>query len=94
MRAEWEPDELIDAWTLTGGDWDLIANKAGVTRLGFAVMLKFYERACDEDWCRILSQSLVLLLWAGHSGSGSSCHPWLVSQARSAVGWSGSCLRS
>ncbi len=19
MRAEWEPDELIDAWTLTGG---------------------------------------------------------------------------
>jgi hypothetical protein len=50
--------------------------------------------ACDEDWCRILSQSLVLLLWAGHSGSGSSCHPWLVSQARSAVGWSGSCVRS
>jgi TnpA family transposase len=43
VRAEWEPDELIDAWTLTGGDWDLIANKAGVTRLGFAVMLKFYE---------------------------------------------------
>src|SRR5512142_2546945 len=52
------------------------------------------EVACDEDWCRILSQLLVLLLWAGHSGSGSSCHPWLVSQARSAVGWSGSCLRS
>ena len=43
MRAEWEPDELIDTWTLTGGDWNLIANKAGVTRLGFAVMLKFYE---------------------------------------------------
>jgi uncharacterized protein DUF4158 len=43
VQAEWEPDELIDAWTLTGNDWDLIANKAGVTRLGFAVMLKFYE---------------------------------------------------
>ena len=43
MRAEWEPDELIGTWTLTGADWDLIANKAGVTRLGFAVMLKFYE---------------------------------------------------
>jgi len=51
------------------------------------------DQACDEDWCRILSQSLVLL-WAGHSGSGSSCHPWLVSQARSAVGWFVSCLRS
>ena len=43
MQAEWEPDELIDTWTLTGGDWDLMANKAGVTRLGFAVMLKFHE---------------------------------------------------
>ena len=43
MRAEWEPDELIEAWTLVKSDWDLIAKKAGVTRLGFAVMLKFYE---------------------------------------------------
>jgi hypothetical protein len=43
VQAEWEPDELIDSWTLTGSDWDLIANKAGVTRLGFAVMLKFFE---------------------------------------------------
>jgi hypothetical protein len=43
VRAEWEPDELIGAWTLAWGDWDLIANKGGVTRLGFTVMLKFYE---------------------------------------------------
>jgi len=43
VQAEWEPVESISAWTLTGSDWDLIANKAGVTRLGFAVMLKFYE---------------------------------------------------
>jgi hypothetical protein len=34
VQAEWEPDELIDSWTLTGNDWDLITNKAGVTRLG------------------------------------------------------------
>ena len=43
MRVEWEPDELIGAWTLVEGDWELIANKAGATRLGFAVILKFYE---------------------------------------------------
>jgi hypothetical protein len=43
VQAEWEPDELIDTWTLTGGDWDLIGNKVGETRLGIAVMLKFYE---------------------------------------------------
>ncbi|MGH3124568.1 MAG: DUF4158 domain-containing protein, partial [Streptosporangiaceae bacterium] len=43
MRAEWEPDELIGSWTLVEGDWTLIANKAGATRLGFALILKFYE---------------------------------------------------
>ena len=42
MQTEWEPDELIGTWTL-GTDWDLIANKAGATRIGFAAMLKFYE---------------------------------------------------
>ena len=43
MKAEWEPDELIETWTLTGDDWDLVGNKSGATRLGFAAMLKFYE---------------------------------------------------
>jgi hypothetical protein len=43
VQTEWDRDELIGGWTLVEGNWDLIANKAGVTRLGFAVMLKFYE---------------------------------------------------
>jgi Domain of unknown function (DUF4158) len=43
VQAEWEPEELISAWTLVGDDWKMIANKSGVTRLGFAVILKFYE---------------------------------------------------
>ena len=43
MRTDWEPDELISAWTLVEGDWKPIANKTGVTRLGFALLLKFYE---------------------------------------------------
>jgi hypothetical protein len=30
-------------WTLTGDDWNLVGNKSGETRLGFAVLLKFYE---------------------------------------------------
>jgi hypothetical protein len=42
MRREWSPEDLI-AWTLVESDWDLVANKAGATRLGFAVMLKFFE---------------------------------------------------
>jgi tetratricopeptide (TPR) repeat protein len=43
MRAEWEPDELIDVWTLGQDDWRLVGNKTGATRLGFSLMLKFYE---------------------------------------------------
>jgi TnpA family transposase len=43
VKAEWEPDELIETWTLTGDDWALVGNKSGATRLGFTVMLKFYE---------------------------------------------------
>jgi TnpA family transposase len=43
VQAEWDPEELIEAWTLRPGDWSLVGNKAGATRLGFVVMLKFYE---------------------------------------------------
>lgn len=43
VRRDREPEELIDCWTLVEGDWDLVANKAGATRLGFALLLKFFE---------------------------------------------------
>jgi hypothetical protein len=43
VKAEWEPDELIETWTLTGDDRGLVGNKSGATRLGFTVILKFYE---------------------------------------------------
>ena len=34
MRREWEPEDLIAAWTLLDGDWELVGNKTGATRLG------------------------------------------------------------
>jgi TnpA family transposase len=43
MRQEWEPEELVASWTLLDADWALVANKAGATRLGFALVLKFFE---------------------------------------------------
>jgi TnpA family transposase len=43
VQREWEPEELIGAWTLLDRDWQLVSNKTGPTRLGFALMLKFYE---------------------------------------------------
>jgi hypothetical protein len=30
-------------WTLVDGDWVLVANKSGATRLGFSLLLKFFE---------------------------------------------------
>ena len=47
MRQEWDPEDLLAAWTLVEADWELIANKSGATRLGFALLLKFFElEAC------------------------------------------------
>ncbi len=43
MRQEWSTDELVAAWTLVGEDWPLVGNKTAATRLGFAVLLKFFE---------------------------------------------------
>lgn len=54
MRREWSPEELIESWTLVGQDWTLVGNKAGATRLGFALLLTFFEiearfpRGADE----------------------------------------------
>ncbi len=43
MRMEWSPEELVESWTLVEEDWRLLGNKGGATRLGFAVVLKFFE---------------------------------------------------
>jgi hypothetical protein len=43
VRQDWEPEELAGAWTLMDEDWQLVGNKTGPTRLGFAVLLKFFE---------------------------------------------------
>lgn len=42
MVREVEQDELIDAWTLVGDEPRLIGGKRGPTRLGFAILLRFY----------------------------------------------------
>ncbi|MET3720366.1 MULTISPECIES: DUF4158 domain-containing protein [unclassified Arthrobacter] len=34
---------LIEGWTLVGRDLDLLGQKPGPTRLGFALLLKFFE---------------------------------------------------
>ena len=43
MREHWELEDLIASWTLDEDDWLLLANKTGATRLGFALLLKFFD---------------------------------------------------
>jgi Domain of unknown function (DUF4158) len=43
MKRRWETEELVDQWTLLPAELDLLANKTGATRLGFAVLLKSFQ---------------------------------------------------
>ena len=44
MKRQWEQEELIDQWTLSAMDRALLGNKTGATRLGFALLLKYFYR--------------------------------------------------
>jgi hypothetical protein len=43
VKRDWEPEELIAHWTLVAEDWQLVGAKVGATRLGFALILKYFE---------------------------------------------------
>ncbi len=43
MKRRWSPDELAEYWMLTLDELRLLANKTGATRLGFALLLKFFQ---------------------------------------------------
>jgi TnpA family transposase len=43
MKQEWTTEELTAQWQLLPADLTLLANKKEPTRLGFAVLLKFFE---------------------------------------------------
>ena len=44
MKRQWEHEELVEHWTLDVEDRALLDNKTGATRLGFAILLKFFRR--------------------------------------------------
>jgi hypothetical protein len=43
MKRQWNAEELVEHWTLLPSEQALLANKTGTTRLGFAVLLKFFQ---------------------------------------------------
>jgi len=44
MKRQWDQDELAEQWTLAPEELARLANKAGPTRLGFALLLKVFVR--------------------------------------------------
>lgn len=42
MKRTWTEEELIERWTLMPDELPMLANKSGHTRLGFAVLLRFF----------------------------------------------------
>jgi Domain of unknown function (DUF4158) len=43
MEQHWGTDELVEHWTLSPRETELLMNKTGAIRLGFAVLLKFFQ---------------------------------------------------
>jgi len=43
MKRAWHPEELVEHWSVLPEDWPLIEPKQHVTRLGFTVLLKFFQ---------------------------------------------------
>ncbi len=43
MKRHWTPKDLESEWRLLPDERELLANKTGATRLGFAVLLKFFQ---------------------------------------------------
>jgi hypothetical protein len=52
MKRQWDEDELAEQWTLAPDELALLANKAGPTRLGFAVLHKVFGRDGPFSWSR------------------------------------------
>lgn len=44
MKRDWHPDEPIEHWTLTSGEKQHASSKHEPSRLGFAVLLKFFQQ--------------------------------------------------
>jgi hypothetical protein len=43
VRQDGEPENLIEVWTLLEDDMKRVRNKSGATRLGFSLLLRFFE---------------------------------------------------
>lgn len=43
MKRNWQPEELIEHWTLIPTELDLLTKKTATNRLGIALLLKYFQ---------------------------------------------------
>ena len=43
MKQRWTEEDLVASWLLLPAEMQIIENKRGVTRLGFALLFKFFQ---------------------------------------------------
>ena len=75
-----ELDELVEHWTLLDDELKLVAGKRGVTRLGFALLLKFFVRHTRFPRGRAELPDAVVRFVAGQVGVDASelgLYDWL-----------------
>ena len=81
MKRDWTGEELILHWTLQPDEWNLLSNKTAVTRLGFAILLKFFQlmgyfpHQADEVSTAVVEYvgqqlSVSLTLWPAYKWQG------------------------
>ncbi|MFB9820229.1 DUF4158 domain-containing protein [Arthrobacter ramosus] len=91
---------LIEEWTLVGRDFELLGQKPGSTRLGFALLLKFLENearfpnGADEfdrvavdyvsEQVGVHAQDFVSYAWTGRTVERRRCGLFLGGTCRGA----------
>ncbi len=75
MKRVWETEELVEHWTLVPPELELLRNKTGPTRLGFALLLKFFqsEARFPKDAHEI--PETVINYVAKQVGASPECYP-------------------
>ena len=43
MQRHWDEHELVERWSLTSDEFELLRNRTDRNRIGFAVLLKFFQ---------------------------------------------------
>lgn len=65
MKRSWQPEELIEHWTLIPTELDLLTKKTASNRLGIALLLKYFQYEGRFPTSKVHWQSRKILRRSG-----------------------------